>query len=448
MDPLDPVTPPPPPTAALPPLGRPSDAPFATVDLPGIGGTIKARPEDFFVEEQPLYQPSGQGEHIYLFIEKRGLSTLRAARIVARHFDVHVSAVGFAGLKDKRAVTRQVFSVHVPGKTPEDFPMFEHEHMGVLWVDLHQNKLRRGHLAGNRFSIKIRGTEMSKAPAVARIVGVLEKQGVPNLIGEQRFGYLQRNHLIGRALILGHHKAVLESLLAPDESTPDSQVDARRAYAAGDYTRALNLFYRESRTERRVVGELSRGASPSRAVHAIERSETEFFLTAFQSSVFNSVLTERMHEGTLGTLAVGDVAFKHDNRACFDVATVDAELQGRLSRLEVSPSGPMWGAEMKRAGGQPGDREAATLAATGVSIEALAAFQERRRGRLTGERRPLRVPLLFPDVEGGIDEHGPYVRVAFDLPRGAFATSVIREVTKTAPGAPPEPEETEEVDHE
>lgn len=425
-------------------------APYLTADLPGTGGVIKERAEDFFVDEQPLYQPSGEGEHVYLFIEKRGLSTLRAARIIARHFSVHVSAVGFAGLKDKRAVTRQVFSVHVPGKKPEDFPMFEHEHMGVLWVDVHANKLRRGHLAGNRFSIKIRRTDMTKAPAAARILARLAQVGSPNVIGDQRFGYLGRNHLVGRAMILNDNAGVLDALLAPAEGFADSQAEARQAYARGEFGAALELFYRESRTERRVVGELARGASPSRAARAIERGETEFFLTAFQSAVFNEVLAQRMAAGSLGTLTPGDIAFKHDNRACFDVTpeSLGPDLDGRLSRLEVSPSGPMWGAEMKRAAGATATAEEVALAAAGVSLEALTAFQERRRGRLTGERRPLRVPITDPDVEGGSDEHGTYIRVAFDLPRGAFATSVVREITKAdAPNAPPDdPDETLDPD--
>jgi tRNA pseudouridine13 synthase len=436
------VTLPPPPAWPLP------EAPFVTADLPGTGGVIKQQPEDFFVDEQPLYQPSGEGEHIYLFVEKRGLSTLRAARIIARHFGVHVTAVGFAGLKDKRAVTRQAFSVHVPGKKPEDFPMMQHEHMGVLWVDLHTNKLRRGHLAGNRFSIKIRGTEMSKAPMAAKILARLEKYGSPNLIGDQRFGYLKRNHLIGRAMVLGDNGAVLEALLAPDDGSRDSQAEARRAYTRGDYRSALELFYRESRTERRVLGELARGASPSRAVRSIERGETEFFLTAFQSAIFNAVLATRITSGTLGSLEAGDIAFKHDNRACFDVTTesLGPDLQGRLDRLEVSPSGPMWGAEMKLATGLTGEAERVALAACGVSLETLQAFQERRRGRLTGERRPLRVPITDPDVEGGSDERGNYIRVAFDLPRGAFATSVVREITKQViePAAPESQDEESE----
>src|SRR5689334_18599213 len=102
---------------------------YLTAGVPGIGGRIRERPEDFLVDEQPLYQPSGEGEHVYLLVEKRNMSTMHAARVLAAHFKVDQSAVGHAGLKDRVAVTRQVFSVHVPGKKPEDFPMLVHEKM-------------------------------------------------------------------------------------------------------------------------------------------------------------------------------------------------------------------------------------------------------------------------------------------------------------------------------
>jgi tRNA pseudouridine13 synthase len=405
---------------------------YLTAELPALGGRIKERPEDFLVDEQPLYQPSGQGEHIYLLIEKRNLSTLSAARILAQHFGVHPSAIGHAGLKDKHAITRQVFSVHTPGKKPEDFPAFQHERMGVMWADLHANKLRTGHLAGNRFSIKIRGIDMSRALMVSKALAILEQSGVPNRIGEQRFGYTQRNHLVGRALILGDAAGALDALLAPVEGLPDLQVEARRLYQQGNYAAALHAFVHEARTERRVLGVLMRGGTAQKALHAVERAEQEFFLTAFQSAVFNTVLDARLLEGALGTLKVGDLAFKHDNRAVFAVTPEELgpALTDRAARFEISPSGPMWGAEMTRAGGDVDQAEVAALESAGVRVADLEVFAQRRKGRLTGARRPLRVRLTDPDVEGGIDEHGHYVRVAFDLPRGAFATTVLREIMK------------------
>jgi tRNA pseudouridine13 synthase len=409
---------------------------YLTADLPPLpGARIKDRPEDFFVDEQPLYQPSGHGEHIYLFVEKRNLSTLAALRILARHFGVHESAVGYAGLKDKHAVTRQVFSVHAPGKRLEDFTSLQHDRLSILWADYHTNKLRRGHLLGNRFSIRIRGIPPTAVLTANKALQQLEKLGIPNRIGEQRFGYRGNNHLVGRAIVLGDFPAALDALLAPDESIQDRQIEARRLYAAGNLTAALHAFPHESRTERAVLGALIRGSNPAKAIAAMSRSELDFFLTAFQSAIFNTVLDARLAENALGTLAPGDLAIKHDNRAVFEVLEHDLgpELTARLDRFEISPSGPMWGPEMKRAKGLTDQREVAALAAAGVSLDALSEFAHRRPGRtpaLPGERRALRVPLTDPDVEGGVDEHGSFVRIAFDLPRGAFATTVLRELIK------------------
>ena len=120
-------------------------------------------------------------------------------------------AVGYAGLKDKRAVTRQLVSIHVPGKKPTDFPEFQHAggRLKVLWSDLHTNKLRLGHLAGNRFVVWIRGTEPTRAVHAHRVLQRLEAVGVPNRAGEQRFGHLGNNHLVARHWIRGEYREAL-----------------------------------------------------------------------------------------------------------------------------------------------------------------------------------------------------------------------------------------------
>lgn len=426
---------------------------FITHDLPGIGGHIKARPEDFLVEEQPLYHPSGQGEHIYLMVQKRLMPTMAAARVLATHFGVPLHAIGYAGLKDKQAITLQVFSVQTPGKKPEDFPMLQHDAMQVLWADLHANKLRQGHLAGNRFSIKVRGVDMTKVLAAKRILDRLERIGVPNRFGEQRFGYLARNQEVGRGIILRDDRAVLDALLGPGpDDFIDHQRPARDAYIRGDFLAALDAFSRHHRTERVVLGELSRGATPRRAVKMIGRQERSFYLSAFQSALFNRVLEERLRtRGAAGltTFEPGDIAFKHDSRATFDVDSAiagDPSTDARLENFEISPSGPMWGVSMRRAaGGSACDAiELASLESAGLSPDDLARFEAQVPGSLEGVRRPLRVRVTDIEVEGGTDEHGPYVRVAFDLPRGAFATEVMREVMK--PARMEEPEAADSVE--
>lgn len=422
---------PPPSPVDLSPHAHPDR--YATADIPGTGGHIKERPEDFLVEEIPAYQPTGTGEHIYLFVQKRNLSTLEMVRVLATHFSVRPDAIGYAGLKDKVAITRQLVSIHVPGRKAEDYPMVTHDRISVLWADLHANKLRRGHLAGNRFSVRIRGTEAVRVREAKAVLDRLAAAGVPNRVGEQRFGFLQNNHLIGAAIIKGDYDNALRLLLNPDPDHPDSYAESRAAFARADYKAALIALPRSARAEEAALRALIRGQNPEGAIKAIDGAQRSFFISAFQSAVFNAVLDRRVVEGALATLRAGDLAFKHDNRAVFavdDAVLAEPATAERLRRFDISPSGPMWGGLMLRAKGVTDEQEVAALEAAGVTVDDLKQFDARSRVAMDGQRRPLRVRVIDPEVEGGMDEHGQYVRCAFELPRGSFATVVLREVIK------------------
>lgn len=413
--------------------------------MPGIGGVLKERDEDFIVEELPAYAPCGEGEHLYLFVQKRHMATMHAARLIAEHFKVHRDAIGFAGLKDKVGITTQLFSVHLPGKKDSEFGQFEHPNLGVLWMDRHTNKLRRGHLAGNRFVIRVRKTGMSKVVHAHRSLGMLAAMGAPNRIGVQRFGMLRNNQDVGRALLLGDAKGALDALLMPSEEFPEIQPEARRLYAEGKYEEAMRAMTGGSHTERRVLAALARGANERHALGAIERVDYSFYITAFQSAVFNAILEERIASGRLASLEDGDLAFKHDSGAVFAIGAETSEeergaLPERLKKMEISPSGPMWGPRMTRAGGKVGEREREALEQAGLSVERLDSLNRRDVEAMEGKRRPMRVPVRLPDVEGGMDEHGEYVKCVFELPRGAFATTVMQEVMKGEVGEEEEAE--------
>lgn len=423
---------------------------YVTDSLQGLGGRIKERPEDFLVEEIPLYEPVGEGEHVYLFVEKRGLSTLHLVRLIARHFGVRPDAVGYAGLKDKHAVTRQMISVHLPGRSVDEFGPIEHRGVQVLWIDRHANKLRSGHLRANRFSIRIRGVSPTGVTTAKRALDMLAAHGTPNRFGEQRFGQGGINHLIGRAIILGRHDDVVRLLLSPVEvavrrslESDDDEADdansmlkgnrARQFFAEGRLDEALAALPNSARTERRVLTWLIRTGNVRRAAGAIDRQERSYFITAFQSAVFNAVLDARLLARTADVLLPGDVAFKHATGGVFDVteATLaEADTASRLEAIEISPSGPMWGSAMKRASGECDRVELAALRGAGLDPDVVAERAPTCRPWLEGARRPLRTPIRDVDVEGGIDEHGAYVRCAFELPRGGFATSVLREIMK------------------
>lgn len=409
------------------------DIPFLTPDIPGVGGAIKQRNEDFLVEEIPLYDPCGQGEHVYLLVEKNGLPASDLIRIIAKHFRVRNNAVGYAGMKDKDAVTRQLVSIHTPGKTPDDFPSLEHERIKVLWADLHTNKLRLGHLKGNRFSIRIRDVQPTRVLDAHRVIKRLLARGVPNLFGTQRFGHNQNNHEIGRLLLLERHRDFLDLFLGPNDRPEDASAEMRSLYAQGDFAAAAAATPHVLRHEIIALRALARGDDPGDVACAIPRIQTRFWFSAFQSALFNEIAAQRTSDDTLATLFPGDIAHKTINGALFDVderTALDPDTKERLERLEISPSGPLWGPKMKRAGADIDAAELAALRRTDVTEDAIADAARAFDVSLPGSRRPLRVPLIDPDVEGGVDDHGPFIRVAFELPPGSFATVVLREIMK------------------
>jgi len=172
-----------------------------TSALPGTGGLIKAVPEDFVVDELPAYLPSGEGAHTYLWIEKRALTTDEAVTRICRALGVSHNDAGTAGTKDRQAITRQWISL--PDIDPERARAVELEGVRVLEAARHGNKLRTGHLHGNRFTLTVRGTTDGLARAGA-ILAELGRRGLPNYFGVQRFGNRGDNASEGRKLLDGH----------------------------------------------------------------------------------------------------------------------------------------------------------------------------------------------------------------------------------------------------
>ena len=410
--------------------------PYLTSSIPGTGGHIKARESDFLVEEIPLYEPTGEGEHIYLMIEKTGLATNELLDVLANHFGVRPSKIGYAGMKDKRAVTRQLVSIHVPGRRPEDFPMLREPGVTVLWAGQHTNKLRRGHLRGNRFAVYIRAVEPTRILDVERIMRELSAQGMPNFFGGQRFGARLNNHVLGRYYLLRQHRDLLRALLGPGENVDDRNTEARQAFADGKYAEALALTPPGQRAEREALQALARGRRPSECVNAVNEMQRRFWITAFQSAIFNRVCARRLVEGSIGTLSAGDIAARHGVSGMFRVdehTAADPATKERCERLEISPTGPMWGASMMEASGTIGDLEREALEREGVPPEPLAWAAKTFGNHLAGSRRPLRVPVVDSRLESGVDDHGGYIRCSFELQPGSYATTVMREVMKVFP---------------
>src|ERR1700730_13856761 len=162
----------------MPPLDDALLPPLLTSDLRGVGGKIKTNPDDFEVEEIPAYEPSGQGDFLYLWIEKRDMGAEFFTRQIARRLDIPVGEVGAAGLKDRRAVTRQMVSV--PALVEDRLERLTGDGIRLLATNRHTNKLKPGHLRGNRFRILIRDVDPQAGDRLGPVLERLRSQGLPN----------------------------------------------------------------------------------------------------------------------------------------------------------------------------------------------------------------------------------------------------------------------------
>ena len=306
-----------------------SDLPFLTADVPGIEGVIRATPEDFQVEERPLYLPCGQGEHLYLRITKRGLSTLQMVSYLSARFGIKARCIGVAGLKDAKAVTTQMVSLQGVLQETLSGVQLDPRILCVEVLGRHRNRLRTGHHAGNVFRLVIRRIQPCASESVPVILDELSRRGVPNFFGPQRQGRGGLNYSIGAALL----------------------TDA-----------------------------------PGRA--RTPKSKRLWFLHAYQSFLFNRVLAKRIDR--IDRLFLGDWAMKHDNGACFQVEDAAKE-QPRADAFEISPTGPLFGSRAPWATGEPGEVERAVVAELGATPESLR--QAASACRFRGERRSLRVRL-------------------------------------------------------
>lgn len=417
--------------------------PYLTRDFPGIGGAIKQRAEDFFVQEIPIYEPSGEGEHVFAEIQKINLTTFDAINRIAAALRISNRDIGYAGLKDARAITRQVFSI--PGTTEAAVMGLKLPDLTVLWAARHGNKMRLGHLKANRFAIKIRDVKPTDVIKLRPVLEEMERRGMPNYFGEQRFGRRNDNDKLGAAYVRGDHKAVLSQLLGmPDPSIDDAETArARAAFDRSDLDEAMRLFPRHHGMERRVLHRLIKTHRPSSAVWSIDEKLRRLWVSALQSRLFNEIVAKRIE--SLDRLMPGDFAYKHENGACFSVEDTEKE-QPRADSFEISPTGPLIGFRVSMPQAEPLRIEQEVFAAHGLTPQ---DFKRAGSLRVKGDRRPLRVQPTDIDLAAGVDEHGPHITAAFTLPAGSFATMLLRELMKekaTEPEVRPAPETVEAFD--
>jgi tRNA pseudouridine13 synthase len=248
---------------------------------------LKASAEDFQVDEVLDIPLAGEGEHLWLWVEKRGLNTEEAARRIARAAGVPLRMISYAGLKDRQALTRQWFSLHLPGKADPELAAAEGADLKVLKVARHLRKLQRGAHSANGFTLRLTQLNADRDALQLRLQSIVE-QGIPNYFGLQRFGYEGGN------------------------------VHEARVYA-----------------ERKVLPE--------------RRNLRSRLLSSARSYLFNRLLAERVTDGTWSQARVGDLLAFTDSRSFFMAGEAECS-DPRLAILDLHPTGPLWGAGVSPAG--------------------------------------------------------------------------------------------------
>lgn len=335
-----------------------SELPFAC-GTPPLTARLRSRPEDFQVEEILGYDADGAGEHALLWVEKRGANTDWVARELAKFSGVSPVAVGYAGMKDRHAVTRQTFSVQLAGKPDPDWSAFPHAEVKVIAATRHSRKLKRGALRGNRFVLVLRELQGDRALA-EQVLQQIATRGVPNYFGEQRFGREGGNVAQARAMFAGRR---------------------------------------------------------------MDRDKRSFLLSAARSQIFNEVLAARVERASWDAALEGEIWSLAGSRSWFGPEPFNAVLAERLARGDIHPSGPLWGQGEPPTQGEAGALERDIAAANSDLVAGLVS------ARMDQERRPLR--LIPKDLKWRwLDDD--VLELIFELPAGAYATVVVRELAASA----------------
>ncbi|MEE2907991.1 MAG: tRNA pseudouridine(13) synthase TruD [Planctomycetota bacterium] len=394
-------------------------------DEGGIGGRFRVHNDEFVVEEMELFPPSGQGEHLYLRIEKEGISHRDMISRLIKAYQLPEAAIGYAGMKDRRAITEQTVSVHTDRT---DVPAFSEPGLKVLWAERHDHKLRRGQLVGNRFSIRIREVDPLDGPRAWKTLDKLATSGLPNAYMSQRFGYRLNNHRLGAAWLSGKWTDLLDEWLGSSGSPyPPSEASVRSDYDAGRYQQAVAASSREWWAERAALEALAGGASPARACSAVPSVIRSLWIDAAQASIFNRLLAQRMTDGTMDRLLDDDIAWDHGRGRWFRTPAENlhsTDMLNAIRDIDVSPTGPLPGRRMPSPGASVDAMERQAAQNAGIDWDQMVEGGGGRRGG----RRPLRVPIQNHALDAGVDERGNYIRIDFELPKGAYATGVLAEI--------------------
>ncbi len=338
---------------------------------------FKQSPRDFVVEELPLYEFSGEGEHLILCVRKKNLTTNEMIGHIARYLGIKNKEIGYAGLKDKHAMTKQYISLHK--KYEEAMDAFEFENIKIVSKAYHNNKIRIGHLQGNRFYIKVKKVNPTSAVKIDEALKNISKFGMPNYFGYQRFGNDGNNHILGEKIAKGEAR----------ERNPRVKQLLINAYQSHKF----NLW-------------LSRRLEINSLVNSFEPKEIETLLNMPNDEV--QKMKAQKHPFKLIT---GDIMEHYPHGRLFEYEGAPEDLE-RFNTRNITVTGLLCGKKARVASG----------AARNIEKEFDDEINE------DGARR---YAWIYPtEIEGRFNQVEAQYEMNFTLPKGSYATVLIEEIAK------------------
>ena len=350
---------------------------FYSLGHSSIDFRFKQTPRDFVVEELPLYDFSGEGEHLVMFVRKKNLSTSEMVGIFARFLGIKNRDIGYAGLKDKHAMTKQYISIHKEHE--EALERFEHEGIKILSKVYHNNKIRIGHLRANRFYIKLKKVNPTSAMKLDEALKNIANFGMPNYFGYQRFGNDGDNHIDGEKIAKGQKK----------ERNPRIKKLLINSYQS----HLFNMW-------------LSRRLEINTLVSSFDAKDLEDLLNMPVETI--KELKEQKHPFKLLT---GDIMEHYPYGRLFDFDGSEEDLE-RFTTKNISPTGLLCGSKVKMSTDMAGDIE--------------KDFND-----IINADGARRYAWVYPtEVEGRFNAIEAQYELNFTLPKGSYATVFVEELAK------------------
>ncbi|WP_281950781.1 tRNA pseudouridine(13) synthase TruD [Nitrosophilus kaiyonis] len=346
------------------------------LDHSPINFYFKQSPETFVVEEVPLYEFSGDGEHLILKVRKKNLTTWQMLQSISEQVGVKVKDIGYAGLKDKNALTYQYISINK--KYEESLKKFSHPNIKIVETTKHKNKIRLGHLKGNRFFIRLKKVLPVDAKKIEEVLKIILKEGFPNYFGYQRFGIDGDNYILGKEIVEGKRK--------------EKNRKKERLFINAYQSHLFNLW-------------LSKRVEISKLICNFSKNEIKTLL-----DFPNGIVDELQKQCQFFKILPADLASHYPFGKIFEVENVIDESK-RFQNRDISITGLLPGIKTKRANG------IARIFERDFDDENIKTYGDRR------------FAWIFPEnLEGIYKEEKAWYELNFFLPKGSYATVLLEEI--------------------